>query len=85
MLLEFEADSPITSLSVNDDFQMAAGTLSGKVVLYDIRNKKEPILSFYTTGGGEGGLGAGAPVTSLLFEPPQVSFDVDVKKTWKVT
>ncbi|ORY44824.1 WD40 repeat-like protein [Rhizoclosmatium globosum] len=63
ILLKFEADSPITSLAVNDDFLIAAGSISGKITLFDVRTRKSS-LYFHATSTGE-------PITSLAFEPPQ--------------
>ncbi|KAJ3400729.1 Protein nedd1, partial [Chytridiales sp. JEL 0842] len=62
VVLEWEAAEPVTSLSVNDEFQIAAGTLGGRVMVYDIRNKRESVMQF--NAGNEA-------VTGLLFEPPQ--------------
>ncbi|KAJ3175812.1 Protein nedd1, partial [Irineochytrium annulatum] len=62
LILEFEADSPLTSLSVNNDFLMAAGTIQGKILVYDLRGKK-PLLSFFASEA--------SAITSLAFLPPQ--------------
>ncbi|KAJ3288572.1 hypothetical protein HDU76_007652, partial [Blyttiomyces sp. JEL0837] len=61
LMHEFETDSPVTSLSVNDDFVVAAGMLSGCVQIFDIRVKRlmMTIVASDTSG-----------VTSLAFEPP---------------
>ncbi|KAI8614609.1 WD40-repeat-containing domain protein [Chytriomyces sp. MP71] len=63
ILLKFETDSPVTSLSVNDDFLIAAGTLSGQITLFDVRARKA-VLTFQANPSGES-------VTGLEFEPPQ--------------
>ncbi|KAI9335142.1 WD40-repeat-containing domain protein [Obelidium mucronatum] len=63
ILLRFETDSPVTSLSVNDDFLIAAGSLSGKVTLFDVRTRKSSYY-FHTNSAGE-------VVSALEFEPPQ--------------
>ncbi|KAJ3228867.1 Protein nedd1 [Chytriomyces hyalinus] len=63
VLLKFEADAPVTSLSVNDDFVIAVGTMTGKVTLFDVRTRKST-LSFLADVQGEA-------IVSLAFEPPQ--------------
>ncbi|TPX77024.1 hypothetical protein CcCBS67573_g01703 [Chytriomyces confervae] len=63
VLLKFEADAPVTSLSVNDDFVIAVGTMTGKVTLFDVRTRKST-LSFLADAQGEA-------IVSLAFEPPQ--------------
>ncbi|KAJ3029523.1 UNVERIFIED_CONTAM: hypothetical protein HDU68_011916 [Siphonaria sp. JEL0065] len=63
ILLKFETDSPVTSLTVNDDFVIAAGSISGKVTLFDVRTRKTSYY-FHTNTVGEA-------ITALQFEPPQ--------------
>ncbi|KAJ3095738.1 hypothetical protein HDU97_006582, partial [Phlyctochytrium planicorne] len=62
VIMEFTSDSPLSSLSLNDDFLMAAGTLNGKIQVYDIRAKG--LLHTF-------GVGDPTAVQSLAFEPPQ--------------
>ncbi|KAJ3060399.1 Protein nedd1 [Podochytrium sp. JEL0797] len=63
ILLKFETDSPITSLSVNDDFMIAAGSMSGKITVFDVRTRKSTLF-FHATQTGDA-------IVSLAFEPPQ--------------
>ncbi|KAJ3098664.1 Protein nedd1 [Phlyctochytrium bullatum] len=62
VLMEFLAESPVASLSLNDDFLVAAGTMNGKIMVFDIRAKG--LIHTFSAGDN-------AAVASLSFDPPQ--------------
>ncbi|KAJ2853763.1 hypothetical protein J3B02_002991, partial [Coemansia erecta] len=70
--LEIAAETPLTCLSSRGDpFVVAAGTIDGEVLVFDIRGQQKPLW--------RGAVGKGRPVTSLSFAPVSTSGPISGK------
>ncbi|KAJ3043226.1 Protein nedd1 [Rhizophlyctis rosea] len=67
---EFQAEAPLTCCTINDDHIIAAGTLHGSVIIYDVR-WKGPVC---TLDGADG-----KAINSIAFQPPKTPGDVTMQ------
>ncbi|KAJ3393257.1 hypothetical protein HDU84_002336 [Entophlyctis sp. JEL0112] len=63
ILLKLDAEAPITCITANDEFALAVGTITGKIIIFDVRSRK-CIMSYQANNDGD-------TLSHLAFEPPQ--------------